>query len=118
MLDSAFDSLADAHRRRLLVDLLDHNPQHVPQLSGASRELADADTALLEAQLTGAREIPDADDRDLRLHCVHVPKLVEHGFVEWDQDDCDVTKGPRFDEIRPLLELLDDHRDELPGEWP
>lgn len=118
MLDSAFDALADTQRRQLLVDLLDHNPQSVPQLTGVSRELADADGVLLEDRLTSTREIVDVDEYHLRLHCIHVPKLVEYGFVEWDEDGNDVTKGPRFDEIRPLLELLDGRRDELPGEWP
>ena len=118
MLDSTFDALTDRDRRRLLVDLMDHNPQFVPQLTGASKELADADEVLLESQLAGSHEIADVDEDLLRMHCVHVPKLVEYGFVEWDEDDHDVTKGPQFDEIRPILELLDDRRDELPGEWP
>lgn len=118
MLDNAFDALADAHRRQLLVDLMDHNPQFVPQMTGVSKELADADEVLLANNLRRSREITDADTELLRLHHVHVPKLVEYGFVEWDEDNHDVIKGPRFDDIRPLLELLDDRRDELPGEWP
>jgi len=28
-----------------------------------------------------------------------------------------VIKGPNFDEIKPLLELLENHEDELPTDW-
>jgi hypothetical protein len=48
---------------------------------------------------------------------VHLPKLVEYGFVVWDEDEHEVEKGPNFDEIRPVLELLNDHAEELPDGW-
>jgi hypothetical protein len=48
----------------------------------------------------------------------HLPKLEEAGFIVWHQDTNKVEKGPRFEEIRPLLELIDAHADELPADWP
>ncbi|WP_436927670.1 hypothetical protein [Halosimplex amylolyticum] len=48
---------------------------------------------------------------------VHLPKLADYRFIEWNQGTHEVTKGPKFDEIRPLLELLDDREDELPADW-
>ncbi len=48
---------------------------------------------------------------------VHLPKLEEYGFIEWDRDSHEVRKGPKFNEIQPLLELLVSHSDELPDDW-
>lgn len=115
--DDIHDALSDGERRRLLVSLLDHNPQDVRTLSGASRELARADEGLLRSFLADSRPMVDVDERLLRKHAIHIPKLVEYGFVEWDREEHVVTKGPRFDEIRPLLERLVDDPDALPHEW-
>ena len=101
-LDEMFDVLRNPYRRRLLVALLDHNPQEEddPQIP-ADVSMADDDLDLLQVQ----------------MQHVHLPKLVQIGFVEWDEDANTVSKGPRFDEIRPLLELMRDHADELPDDW-
>jgi len=45
---------------------------------------------------------------------VHLPKLADHGFIDWDQDAQRVTKGPQFDEIEPLLTVLSENQDVLP----
>jgi hypothetical protein len=47
----------------------------------------------------------------------HLPKLEESGFIEWDQERNIVRKGPQFEEIQPLLELMENHADELPDGW-
>ncbi|WP_254544885.1 transcriptional regulator [Halomarina pelagica] len=51
------------------------------------------------------------------LNAVHLPKLADYGFIEWDRNTHEVMKGPKFDEIRPLLELLEAHEDKLPADW-
>lgn len=96
--DDALDALAHRERRRLLRALVEHNPQDARPISAD-----DADGTALE-QLLAMRH-------------VHLPKLQEYGFVEWDKDADEVSTGPNFAEIRPLLELLDDHADELPPGW-
>lgn len=101
-LDTMFDALSDRYRRRVLVALLQHNPQE------------DDDT-----------QVPDdvaLDDEDLeelliQMRHVHLPKLADSGFIEWDQETNSVRKGPQFEEIRPLLELMKNHTDELPDDW-
>lgn len=98
--DDVVDVLADIQRRNLLLALLEHNPQDDTPVVAAHPE----------------REA-DAIKRLVKMRHVHLPKLVEHGFIEWNEETHEVTKGPNFDEIRPLLELLDDHRDELPSNW-
>ena len=98
--DDMVDALANIQRRKLLIALLEHNPQDDSPIV-----IADSDS---EA---------NAVERLVTMHHTHLPKLVDYGFIEWDEETHEVRKGPKFDEIRPLLELLDDHEDELPPDW-
>lgn len=102
-LDTALTALADERRRRLLVAFLDRDPR----TEG------------------GVRVPEDLHDRDgttgpsvAEMYHVHVPRLEDAGFVRWNGDDHTAVEGPKFDELRPLIEVLCDHADELPGEWP
>lgn len=96
-----FQCLGDISRRRLLLALLEHNPQK-------EEVIVPEDVHVGESKL--------ADLQTEYVHS-HLPKLVEAGYIEWHQDEHTVVKGPRFDEIRPLLELIERHRDELPDGW-
>jgi predicted transcriptional regulator len=98
--DDIVDALANIQRRKLLIGLLEHNPQDDSPIV-----IADSDS---EA---------NAVERLVTMQHTHLPKLVDYGFIEWDEETHEVRKGPKFDEIRPLLELLDDHEDELPADW-
>lgn len=94
-LDTVLDTLGDSYRRRVLVALLDH-------------ESRNGEAALRPG---------DGPERRIRMRHLHLPKLEAEGFVEWDRETNDVRRGRRFDEIRPLLELLSEHGDELPDDW-
>jgi len=94
------DALAAVQRRKLLVALLDHNPQD--------------DTPVVIAD---SERDADAVERLVTMQHLHLPKLADYEFIEWNKDTHEVTKGPKFDEIRPLLELLATHEDELPADW-
>jgi predicted transcriptional regulator len=98
--DDMVDALADVQRRKLLIALLEHNPQD------------DSPVVIADSESES-----DAVERLVSMQHVHLPKLADYGFIEWDEDTHEVMKGPNFDEIRPLLELLDDHEDELPDDW-
>jgi len=101
-LDELFDALSHPYRRRILTRLRKRNPREEADFSAA--ELAD-----------------DADEIDrlvLEIHHQHLPKLAEAGFLDWDREEDVITRGPRFDEIAPLIDLMVDHRDELPAGWP
>jgi hypothetical protein len=98
--DDMVDALADVQRRKLLVALLKHNPQ-----DDAPVVIADSESET------------NAIERLVTMQHTHLPKLVEYGFIEWNEETHEVMKGPNFNEIRPLLELLDDHEDELPADW-
>ena len=101
-LDTLLSIMADKYRRRLLLALLEHNPQ-------------DDENTQLPADVS----LKDAELEELQIHMTHkhLPKLAEAGVIEWDQEANVVKKGPAFTEIRPLLELMRDHADELPGDW-
>lgn len=94
--DDALDALAHAQRRKLLVALLEHNPQD------------DSPVVLSDT---------DAVERLVTMNHVHLPKLEAYGFIEWHEESHEIVKGPNFDEIRPLLELLVENEDELPADW-
>ena len=96
----AYGLLANPYRRRLLLTLLEHNPE---------------DEAAIPDDLT-------TDDEELEQMLItmthtHLPKLESYDVIEWDRENNVVRRGPLFDELRPLLELIDNHRDELPDDW-
>lgn len=101
MIGDQFSILSHQLRRRLLQKLYE-------QGSGA--------------ELTVPDDILGDDEDEMRvgteLKHTHLPKLKEEDLIEWDRDDGRVTRGSDFDEIEPLLELFDDHGDDLPYEWP
>ncbi|MHC3437489.1 DUF7344 domain-containing protein [Natrialbaceae archaeon A-gly3] len=101
-MNTMLDALANKSRRRVLIKLLEHTLQndHDPQIP---------DDVIIE---TG-----DLESLMIHMRHMHLPKLEEAGFIEWDQERNTVEKGPQFEEIRPLLELMENHADELPDDW-
>ncbi|MDF9747608.1 hypothetical protein [Natrinema salsiterrestre] len=92
--DKMFDALADGQRRRLLFTLIEDTPQTDLPIEHDSPP----DTSKIEYQ-----------------HC-HLPKLDEYGFINWQQSINAVEQGPRFEEIKPLLEILSAHLEVQPAE--
>lgn len=95
--DDMVDILTDKRRRDLLLALSEHNPQPAPAVATA----------------TATNDTGDS----VAMRHMHLPKLTDHGVINWDREDHEITKGPSFNEIKPLLVLLDDHADELPADW-
>lgn len=100
----AFDALANSYRRQLLLALFDENPQDDDDLDPLDL-LVEGETA---DDLTATR---------IELTHMHLPKLADMGFIEWDRESGELSKGPNWKEIAPLLRLMHEHRDELPDEW-
>ena len=94
-------TLASEYRRRALVALLERGPQG-------------EDVGVPEDVHVGDEEL---EVLRIELYHVHLPRLREAGFIRWDSSAHEIRPGPRFEEIRPLLELIEDHRDELPDGW-
>ncbi|MFC5277830.1 ArsR family transcriptional regulator [Halorubrum rubrum] len=98
--DSQLDALGHVARRRLLLALLDAGSED--DRSVAFDRLAD--------------DSPE-EDALLSMRHLHLPKLEERGFVAVHPERRSVRRGPRFDEISPLLELLEANGDRLPDDW-
>lgn len=103
--DRPFKALQASYRRQLLFALLEANPQSDTNLDPLHRRLDDP--------------VSDGDDdrRKLELIHNHLPKLDAWGYIDWDQATGQITKGPNWNEIAPLLRLIHDHQEKLPGEW-
>jgi hypothetical protein len=97
-MDRIFDALCERHRRLILLTL---------------HQTGSADIS--ELRLRGN---DDPDITEIHLRHSHLPKLEDIGYVEWDEETDTISKGPRFSEIEPLLELIENHADELPDDWP
>jgi hypothetical protein len=101
-LDRVFDALSHPYRRRILMLVSEHNPRDEDEFSVEDLATEDDDLELLTTELYHA----------------HLPKLVDAGYIDWDEDTHTIRRGPNFDEIGPLLRLMTDHQDELPEGWP
>lgn len=89
MVRTHFEILAHPYRQRVLVALLQEDrPIRVPE------DLRYRDG--------------NADDLGLRLQHVDLPKLADAGLIEWDPEERTVSRGPAYEEIRPLVETLVD----------
>lgn len=95
------DALSDPYRRQLLIALLKSNPQDDDDLDPLDLLAVGEDNKTLETEL---------------VHN-HLPKLEEMGIIEWDREAGEISVGPNWGEIAPVLELIDDHKDELPDGW-
>jgi hypothetical protein len=95
--DRVVNLLRSRHRRRILLGL------------AAGRIDSEADVATRR---------PDEEDVESELLSTHLPMLEEEGIIEWDRETGEIKKGPNFDEIEPILQLLQKHDDELPPFWP
>lgn len=93
--DRISDALAQPYRRQLLVDLLEHNPQSV---DGATSDPSRAD------HTSGGSNDDHVESISARHN--HLPRLEDHGYIDWDSNAGAVTKGENWDEIVPVLHLL------------
>ena len=96
-MDRVMDILANRHRRLMVLSL--------------KRGGVETETDLMFR--SSGRE-----EAEMALRHTHLPKLEEAGYIEWNRETGEVSKGSRFDEIEPILELIENHSDELPPGWP
>lgn len=90
-LDAMLNALSASDRRRVLRAMSDRTLRHEDEFT------ADGTNA------TGRERTRT------KLYHVHLPKLADNDYVEWNPDEETIRQGPRFDEIAPLLESLDGH---------
>lgn len=100
-LNRVFDALRHPYRRRVLRVLAEES-RHEEAFKPVDFQLAEADFSTFEIELAH----------------IHLPKLEEAGYITWDKSDNMIWYGERFDEIAPVVELLERNEGELPGDWP
>lgn len=86
--DSMMDILSREARRFVLLTLLDEDG---------------------ETSLDVIRESLDSERVAIQLHHTHLPKLEQAGYIEWNPGANHITRGPKFEEIEPMLCLLEEY---------
>ena len=89
--DKLFEALANEHRRRILFSLAD---DPTPMALDSPPDAGDSETMVRAAQ-----------------YHTHLPKLADYGFVRWAPEENVVEEGAQFEEIKPILELLEEYRE-------
>lgn len=105
-MDQVLDALGHRYRRRVLVALADSNPQTVGSV-----------TATVQAHEGVALHGLHVADFETALHHIHLPKLENYGFISWDRATDELTRGPGWADIGPVVELLRDNNEKLPEEF-
>jgi len=95
--DRMFDALGHHYRRHLLSAIEETSTR-------------DGDKLFLEELTLGT---DDAEQFTTQLVHVHLPKLAEIGYIQWDRERNAVTRGENYDEITPLVMLLREYTNEL-----
>jgi len=93
--DAYLDALGDVRRRQLLTALAEENPQLMDH-----RYAEDSET----------------EEYRIQMHHVHLPKLADRDIIDWDRQTGQITKGPEFEAIRPLIECLRQETAEFPSQ--
>ncbi len=101
MINDLLNILANDERRHLLFVLLENDCQE------GTTKIPD------DVTITGAGY--ETQLVELR-HC-QLPMLAQSELIEWDRERNTVARGVRFDDAKPLLELLASHSDKLPDRW-
>lgn len=86
-LNDAFKTLANPERRQFLLALAADTPRQDPSAD----------------RMEAGREYR------VRMSHVHLPMLEAAEIIERCEDDREITRGPEFDEIRPLLQVVDEN---------
>lgn len=128
-----FDLLAADHRRRVLLLLCQTETVQMPESlqtrGGVRPRRGDGRPRRGDhrkqrggrqpsqagvVQRPSRSDASDARALDLQLTHSHLPRLEAEELIEWDRDAQTVTRGPRFEEIEPLLHVLAANADKFP----
>lgn len=94
--------ISDRRRRQLLVALMEQTSRDTDEISP------------LEVTMDSETE---SEQLQVELRHNHLPTLEKWDYIEWDRERGTISKGPRWDEIAPLLDLITSHQEKLPDGW-
>lgn len=95
-----FECLQAKPRRKLVTGLAARQPTETVHFT----ELRDDETA-------------DGTPIHAEYVHVHLPKLAAAGYISWNEQSHDISRGPRFDEVETFVELVQSHSERLPDGW-
>jgi hypothetical protein len=94
--ENVFVALQNEQRRRLLLTLRTQESQ--------------------DDRVTSLRYLHDGESDFERfktnMYHRHLPLLRRRGYVDWDQENHEVSRGSNFSEVEPVLELVEDRDDD------
>lgn len=93
-IDDVFKTVGDRRRRELLFA--------VRETKGGGIEAVSVPEDVVEGEAV-------RDQVAIEYQQIHLPKLEDHGFIQWDRRRDEVVAGPRFDRLEPLLEVVEEH---------
>lgn len=73
----------------------------------------DAATTVADVRHRGDEKIGE-----IELIHNHLPRLETGEYIEWDRETGEISRGPCFDEIEPLLDVVERNAEDLPQHWP
>jgi len=97
-----YEALVHPYRRRLLLAMLK-----------ADRQNAAYPDPLTFIGMRGG----SPERRRIAMVHIHLPKLDDMGIIRWERETAELSKGPKWEELAPLLRWMEQHRDELPEGW-
>lgn len=89
-LDRYLKALAYENRRQLLYEL----------------EAREEEAVSVSEDVLGTQQQSDVEGVHAEYYHIHLPKLEELGIVDWDQNAGIVRRGPVFEKVSPLLEIV------------
>ena len=107
--DAVYAILSSRERRIVLADMRDEPVHHVDALAASIVSVTSGRDGVVSFDGDSPSSLDDEPSREsvaIALVHNHLPRLVDHGIVEWDPRSGDVVKGERFEEILPYLESL------------
>lgn len=63
------------------------------------------------------RNTPANRSTEIELRHNDLPRLASLAYIDWDREIGEVARGERFGEVAPVLDLFENHADELPADW-
>ncbi|GGN97419.1 DUF7344 domain-containing protein [Haloarcula pellucida] len=107
---SVFELLAADYRRQILLTLCDSEHIEVPDAILMRGARHGQSPAMATSGTTADSTVT------IELYHTHLPKLAQAGLIEWDRDAGVVSRGPEFEQIRPMICLLAENEECVPGD--
>ncbi|ELY63545.1 hypothetical protein CYV19_00430 [Natronobacterium gregoryi SP2] len=97
--DDVFEAMAAEPRRQLIASLHDVPP--------------DESVSLPESAVNPNVPV-NSDQLRQELYHWHLPLLADQGFVDWDPDSLIASRGPNFDDVGTVFDVVHSTADQLP----